>query len=201
MTANVITSARIVLTFTLIILIGKYLYVDIAAIATVPLIFILDAVDGYVARKYKQANAVGAVLDIAADRIIENVFWIYFTANQIIHFWMPVAILTRGFVTDAIRSFALRDGNTPFEMNTRYWTHAMTSSRISRALSGTSKMIAFFAMAALLAIKRHQIHIQHIEKFQKTTVILASIAVAICILRGIPVIVEGQKYIKKAFKQ
>ena len=41
-------------------------------------------------------------LDIAADRIIENVFWIYFAVNDIIHFWMPLAILTRGFITDAI---------------------------------------------------------------------------------------------------
>ncbi len=163
-----------------------------AATATIPLIFILDAIDGYVARKYKQENASGAVLDIAADRIIENVFWIYFTANQVIHFWMPVAVLTRGFVTDAIRSFALKDGKIPFEMNTKYWTHAMTSSRISRACSGTSKMSAFFAMAALLAIKNQQIHTQQLEKLQTTTLILAITAVAICILRGIPVIIEGR---------
>ena len=153
MKANAITSTRIVLTFMLIAMFGKYIYIDMAATATIPLIFILDAIDGYVARKYKQENASGAVLDIAADRIIENVFWIYFTANQVIHFWMPVAVLTRGFVTDAIRSFTLKDGKIPFEMNTKYWTHAMTSSRISRACSGTSKMSAFFAMAALLAIK------------------------------------------------
>ena len=67
MTANIITLIRICLTFTLIALFGKNRYIDIAAISTIPLLFGLDAIDGYVARKYKQTNTFGAVWDIAAE--------------------------------------------------------------------------------------------------------------------------------------
>ena len=196
MIANAITTARIFLTFLLIALFGKSLYIDMAAIGIIPLLFTLDAFDGYVARKYKQTSAFGAVFDIAADRIIENVFWIYFAVNDIIHFWMPIAVLTRGCITDAIRSFALRDGNTPFEMMTRRWARAITSSRISRLLSGASKMSAFFAMAISLTIQVHQLHVQNLEKLHIITDILATIAVAICILRGVPVLMEGGKHVK-----
>ena len=199
MTANIITLTRVCLTFTIIVLFGKNLYIDCAAIATIPLIFMLDAVDGYIARRYKQTNAIGAVLDIAADRIIENVFWIYFAILQIVHLWMPLAILTRGFMTDAIRSFALKEGDTPFEMMKTPWTQALTSSRTSRLLSGTSKMVAFFAMALLLAIKTHQG--QHTEALHTATQILAIIAVAICLLRGTPVLMEGRKYLMPPAKQ
>ncbi len=191
MTANIITLTRIALTFTLIALFGKNRSIDIAAIAIIPLIFGLDAVDGYIARKYNQTNALGAVLDIAADRIIENVFWIYFATHQVIHVWMPIAVLTRGIITDTIRSFALKDGDTPFEMNTCTWARAITSSRISRLVSGVSKMGACFAMAVSLTLKTHQIH--------TTTQILATLAVAICIIRGIPVLIEGRKYVTATF--
>ena len=196
MTANIITLTRIALTFILIALFGKNRDIDIAAIATIPLIFGLDAVDGYIARKYKQTNALGAVLDIAADRIIENVFYIYFATHQIIHVWMPIAILTRGIITDTVRSFALKDGNAPFEMNTRTWARAITSSRISRLVSGASKMGACFAMAVSLTLKTHQIHTQ---TGHTTTQILATLAVAICIIRGIPVLIEGRKYVTATF--
>lgn len=196
MTANIITLTRIALTFILIALFGKNRSIDIAAIATIPLIFGLDAVDGYIARKYKQTNALGAVLDIAADRIIENVFYIYFATHQIVHVWMPIAVLTRGIITDTIRSFALKDGNTPFEMNTRAWARAITGSRISRLVSGASKMCACFAMAVSLTLKTHQIHGQTLHT---TTQILATLAVAICIIRGVPVLIEGRKYITAPF--
>ena len=80
-------------------------------------------------RRAHTTTVFGAVFDIAADRIIENVFWIYFAVNDIIHVWMPIVVLTRGFMTDAIRSFALSENKTPFEMMKRKWTRALTSCR------------------------------------------------------------------------
>ena len=82
-------------------------------------------------------------------------------------------------------------------MNTRTWARAITSSRSSRCLSGASKMCAFSAMALLLAIETHQGHTHILDKLQTTTMILAIIAIAICLLRGAPVIIEGRKYIKQ----
>lgn len=196
MTANIITLIRICVTFTIIILFGNNLYIDVAAIAAIPLIFILDAVDGYIARKYKQTNIFGAVVDIAADRVIENVFWIYFAVNDIIHLWMPIAVLTRGFTTDAVRSFALSENKTPFEMMKREWTRALTSSRVSRFLSGASKMCAFCSMGVCLMLQSHELFPEYLERIQTVTQILAITTVAICLLRGVPVIIDGITHIQ-----
>ena len=47
-----------------------------AALLTL-IVFIGDAIDGLVARARGEANALGAVIDIAGDRIVENVCWLY----------------------------------------------------------------------------------------------------------------------------
>ena len=200
MTANIITLARLFLTFLIITLFGKNIFIDTAAIVTIALIFILDAVDGYVARRTHTTSLFGAVFDIAADRIIENVFWIYFAVNDIIHFWMPIVVITRGFTTDAIRSFAISKDNTPFEMMTRRWTRALTSSRISRFISGASKMCAFCAMAVLHMLQSYELFPQHLEAIQTGTHILATSAVVICLLRGVPVLMDGITHIQPTQK-
>ena len=197
MTANIITLTRIALTFMLIALFGKNRSIDIAAIATIPLIFGLDAVDGYIARKYNQTNPLGAVLDIAADRIIENVFWIYFAAHQVIHVWMPIAVLTRGIITDTIRSLALKDGNTPFEMMTTPWMSALTSSRTSRFISGFSKAIAFLCLATIPVIENIGQEVSIRNTFSEISKTIAIIAVAICLIRGFPVLIDGWRHVKK----
>jgi len=199
MAANAITFSRVFLTFMVVLSFGQSTYIDIVGTVTIAVIFLLDAIDGYVARKCKQTTAFGAVFDIAADRIIENVFWIYFTVNDTIHMWMPMAVVTRGFITDGVRSCALIERKTPFEMMAIPWTRALTSSRISRVCSGVSKMIAFLAMAILHALKSNGLHLHSAEKLQPATVILATAAVAICLIRGVPVLIDGRKYIKAVF--
>ena len=200
MLANTITVIRLLLTYIVIAVFGKNISIDTATLVTIALIFILDAVDGYVARRTHTTSLFGAVFDIAADRIIENVFWIYFAVNDIIHFWMPIAVLTRGFTTDAIRSFAISNDNTPFEMMKRKWTRALTSSHISRFISGASKMCAFCAMAVGRMLQNYELFPQHIETVQTATHILATTAVIICLLRGVPVIVDGMAHIQLAPK-
>ena len=196
MTANAITLYRLFLTFIVIIVFGRHPYVDIACIATIGIIFFLDAVDGFVARRRDQTTTFGAVFDIAADRVIENVFWIYFAAKGLIHVWMPIAVVTRGFLTDGVRSIALTDGKTPFEMMSIPWTRALTSSRISRFLSGISKALAFLFLATVPVLESYYPNTSIFETFELVSLITAAIAVAICLIRGFPVLVDGWKYIK-----
>jgi len=47
---------------------------DIGLIATIGLIFVLNAVARYIARKRNETSKVGEVIDTVADRIIENTF-------------------------------------------------------------------------------------------------------------------------------
>lgn len=103
MLANAITLFRLSLTFVLIALFGKHRTVDIALIATIAIIFILDAVDGYIARKRNEVSEIGVLLDTVSDRIIENTFWIYFTATGVIPVWMPIAVRTRQASKKAVR--------------------------------------------------------------------------------------------------
>jgi len=48
--------------------------IDIALIFSIAVIFILDAVDGIVARRRDETSQTGAFLDTTADRVVENTF-------------------------------------------------------------------------------------------------------------------------------
>lgn len=200
MMANAITLFRLLLTFVVLGVYGQHYYIDIACVITIFIIFNLDTVDGIVARKRGETSTFGAVFDIAADRIAENVFWIYFTYIDLIPVWMPIAVVTRGFLIDGIRSIALTDGKTAFEMMTIPWTRALTSSRFSRSLYGFTKVIAFLFLATIpilnetLEVTARNTSIINI--FTTTTFVIAIIAVAMCLIRGFPVLIDGWKYVK-----
>ena len=198
MAANAITLFRLFLTFIVIGLFKRSnVYIDIACIVTILIIFILDSVDGIVARKQNQTSTFGAVFDIAADRIVENVFWIYFAViDDRISFWLPIAVVTRGFLTDGVRSIALTEGKTAFEMSSAAWSRALTSSRFSRGLYGLTKMLTFIFLPATLVLNDIYPDVPIVATFSSVSVIIAYVAVAMCIIRGIPVLVDGWRYIK-----
>ncbi len=183
------------MTFIVIIILGRHLYIDIACIVAIALIYILDAVDGFVARRQEQTTAFGAVFDIAADRVIENVFWIYFAVKGLIHVWMPIAVVARGFLTDCVRSIVLTDGKTPFEMTAILWKRALTSSRTSRFIYGIFKVLAFLLLATIPILENATQNKQFINAFSTASVVIATIAVAICLIRGFPALLDGWKYI------
>lgn len=198
MAANAITLFRLFLTFIVIGLFQRSnTHIDIACIVTILIIFILDSVDGIVARKQNQTSTFGAVFDIAADRIVENVFWIYFAViDDRISFWLPIAVVTRGFLTDGVRSIALTEGKTAFEMSSAAWSRALTSSRFSRGLYGLTKMLTFIFLPATLVLNDIYPDVPIIATFSLVSVVIAYVAVAMCIIRGIPVLVDGWRYIK-----
>ena len=105
MIANTITLSRLLLTFAVIVLFGTHHTLDIGLIATIAIIFALDGVDGYIARRRDETSKLGEVLDTVADRIIENTFWIYFTTTGHLPLWMPIAVMSRGFITDSLQRF------------------------------------------------------------------------------------------------
>lgn len=198
MAANGITLFRLFLTFIVIAVFNRdWHIINIACIVTILIIFVLDYVDGIVARKRNETSDFGAVFDIAADRIIENIFWVYFSAIGMIPFWMPIAVLTRGFLTDSVRSMALQDGKTPFEMMSIPWARALTSSRFSRAFYGIIKMLTFIFLPTLNVLRDlYPANTQTVDTFSLVTMIIAYVTVAICLIRGFPVLIDGWKYIK-----
>ena len=170
MVANIISLSRLLLTFIVVILFGFHRTLDIAVISTIVFIFVLDAVDGYVARKRNETSEVGEVVDTVADRIIENTFWIYWAAIGIIPVWIPIAVMTRGFLTDGLQRFRGYPKSG--------WTYALARSRISRFLSGTTKMLAFTCLAAANSFEHPML--------TQASMIFTIIAVVYCLVRGLP---------------
>ena len=90
--------------------------VKYALVSLILTIFVMwfDGLDGYVARKFNETSKLGAVLDIMGDRIVENLYWMSFCALGWISVLVPIIVLTRGIVTDSLRSLALAQGFTAF---------------------------------------------------------------------------------------
>lgn len=170
MLANIITFSRLLLTFVVVALLGRHHTLDITLIGIIVVIFALDAIDGIVARKRNETSERGAILDTLADRIIENTFWIYFTATGHLPVWMPITVMTRGVLTDTLhKSFGYSENG---------WTHALTRSRISRGLYGTLKMLTFMSLASAMVFKTSAV--------EQASILLATSTVVVCLLRGLP---------------
>ena len=213
MSANAITVYRLLLTFIVLAIFGTHTYISILCIATILIIFIMDTVDGIVARKKNQTSTFGAVFDIVADRIVENVFWIYFAVVidpvsitvfdfpvekiDLVPLWMPIVVVTRGLLTDGVRSIALTEGKAPFEMMTIPWARALTSSRISRSVYGVAKTVAFLLLPTVYVLQGTYPNHPITDYSSLVSLIIAYIAVVMCLIRGIPVLIDGWRYVKK----
>jgi len=200
---NMITILRIVLLFIVIhILLNNSFYGKIISFFLVILIIFLDGIDGYIARKLNSATEFGAVFDIAGDRIVEQVLWITFAYINLIPLWIPVIIITRGVLTDSIRSFALKQGMTAFGAKTMMKSkigYFITASRFSRALYGIAKALSFALLVSLtfineLVIRTKLINGPLVIKILNITAYsIAWFTVALCVIRGIPVLIESKR--------
>jgi len=169
------------------------------------LIIILDSLDGYIARKYGVASDFGALFDIAGDRIVENVLWIFFAAAGLISVWIPIVVVSRGFLVDLIRTVAYSEsGKTPFGKKTMMKSRLgrfLVSSNFSRATYAVSKVFAFGMLGGLLALNKFSaagvplVSGSLLKVFEVTVQILVYTALVFCILRGIPVLVDGRHLI------
>ena len=84
----------------------KYLVCCILFIAA----SITDFFDGYLARKNNQVTDLGKMLDAIADKILVNPILIIFAAEGIINPIVPVVVVTRDIVVNAIKMQAASKG-------------------------------------------------------------------------------------------
>jgi len=82
-------------------------------------------------------------LDVAGDRIVENVLWIIFTVKGIFPIWMSAAVISRGFIVDGFRSYALTKGYTTFSMMQAGISWMLVASPASRLIYALLKMGLF----------------------------------------------------------
>jgi CDP-diacylglycerol--glycerol-3-phosphate 3-phosphatidyltransferase len=204
MSANMITLVRLLLVFIVVALFNINFYANLAMLIMTIIIIAMDWADGYVARKKGIASDFGALFDIAGDRIVENVLWIYFAVIGLVPFWVPIIVVVRGFITDFIRSIAFTKGKTPFGKKTMMdstWAKALVSSKISRAVYAVSKVVAFCYLAGILTLKSAitQFSLSMPDTLMNVLLIIGAVIVyvtiAMCIIRGLPVIWDGRKYL------
>ena len=148
-TANIVSISRVFVAFAAIgLLFVHTTEAYIWALVLTIIAFIMDGVDGYIARKYNQSSELGSVLDIMGDRIVENTYWILFAVMGWLNILFPLIAITRGFITDTIRSAAMEHGLTPFGMQVNPVCKFITGSKVMRISYAVAKVLAFILIIA-----------------------------------------------------
>ena len=198
--ANAITVGRLLLLFVVVWLIyAGDVYVAAACMFLIAFVFASDGIDGYVARRRGSASDFGAVFDIAGDRVVENTLWVVFAHLDLIPVWIPILVLTRGFLVDGMRSLGLSEGKTPFGTNNMMrspLTQWLTAGRFMRALFGYVKAIGFVFLTGLAASEKADAPGTWVESLYDLDPYLVLgwgsvwLAVALTIVRGLPVVFD-----------
>ncbi len=195
MLANWITLSR----FPLLLVIVLILYYGspLARLAGVALLFIglmLDTVDGIVARRTGQTSLFGSVLDIAADRTYELVLWVCFADLEMIPVAIPLIIIARTTLTDALRSIGVGQGTAPFAQHRTPLGRFLVGSPVMRTGYSVTKVISFCGLALAQAFAEFPVPSSAARSVPTMMAILqvtAWLAVGFCVFRGLPVIIHS----------
>jgi CDP-diacylglycerol--glycerol-3-phosphate 3-phosphatidyltransferase len=202
MLPNLLTLLRIVLAFVTVALYGRGFRAAVAAVALTIVVIWMDALDGWVARRTGSTSDMGALLDITGDRIVENVFWIYFASVGLVTFWVPIVVITRGFLTDTVRALQFEQGKTPFGEKTMMrsaWSRFLVAGRFMRGLYGGAKVVVFCLLGLLLALQQGLDEGRlgavggALPYLYTGTAVLVGLTVALCIVRGAPVLWDSRE--------
>jgi phosphatidylglycerophosphate synthase len=207
MTPNQVTATRVAAAFAavgLFTFFGNALAADGAAVALTIAAIALDGVDGYLARTRRMATPLGAQLDILGDRVVENLFFTFFAVAGLISLWLPILFFVRGTVIDFLRGLAARAGRSGFgksSMQETWWGRALVASRGSRAAYAILKCVCFCYLGLLVPVGRW--HASWLDADVRTWLlligqVLAGAAGVFCLVRAVPVVWEGRRYLDLA---
>jgi CDP-diacylglycerol---glycerol-3-phosphate 3-phosphatidyltransferase len=206
-TPNKVTLLRVVVGFAAVCLFGRGAWANLTAVGLTVAAIALDALDGHLARKQKMATPVGAQLDILGDRMIENVYFTYFAVVGMVSLWLPVLFFARGAATDFLRGLAMKAGHSSMGAGwganavlRTWWGQALVASCWSRGLYAAMKCLCFCYLGLELALTRGPVALVgdlaadvH-SMIRAGAHVLTWMTAAFCLVRGLPVFVEGWKY-------
>ncbi len=209
--ANLLTILRMILAVIALefLFSGRPDY-SIASVFLTLFVIVLDGLDGIVARTLNEQSKFGSVFDILGDRVVENLYWIAFAVIGWVGAWVPMVVVARGILTDGFRSIALSKGYTAFGESTMMknkFCHFLTASRFSRAVYGIAKTLVFLILIIAyipnfeyydgLSVDAF-LRFANIQPYLITAAnILVYITVGMCIIRGIPVLIESKRYLNE----
>lgn len=190
--ANIITIARFPLLFLYLAILyfgnQSQLYWNVLLLF---IIFNLDSLDGWVARKRGEASLLGSVLDIATDRTLEYVLWVVYAHLGLIPIVVPIIVLIRGTAVDAVRSVGMQSGKSAFDQIQSPINRFLVGSRFMRAFYGLAKGAA--ATFLSLAYALPPVSGGWFDLVYPIGLVFTWLSVFLCLVRGIPVLVEGLK--------
>lgn len=155
---------------------------------------LLDTVDGVVARARSETSLLGSVLDIAADRVYELSLWVSFAYLGLISAIVPLVVLVRTTLTDALRSVGVAEGTAPFDQPRARLARFLVASPWMRTGYSSAKVGAFCGLAlahALLGFPADSGLHGIAPDLLAAANAVAWAAVLFCVVRGVPVIVDG----------
>lgn len=168
----------------------------LAAVALLFVGLLLDTVDGLVARRSGQTSLIGSVLDIAADRTYELVLWVCFADLRLISVAIPLIVIMRTTLTDALRAIGVAQGQAPFSQHQTRLGKFLVASGFMRGIYSVSKITAFLSLAAAEALSGFGPATavgKAAAPILEVAQVIAWIAVVMCVLRGMPVIVGAMR--------
>jgi CDP-diacylglycerol--glycerol-3-phosphate 3-phosphatidyltransferase len=128
---------------------------------------------------------------MATDRTLEYVLWVVYAHLGLIPVIVPIIVLIRGTTVDAVRSVGMQSGKTAFDQIKSPINQFLVGSRFMRALYGFTKTIAGTLLALAFALP--PVGSGWFDLVYQTGLVFTWISVIICLVRGIPVLIEGYK--------
>jgi CDP-diacylglycerol--glycerol-3-phosphate 3-phosphatidyltransferase len=203
-TPNRVTLLRVAVGFAAVSLFGHGAWLKLLAVVLTVASIALDALDGHLARSKKMASPVGAQIDILGDRLIENMYFTYFAVVGMVSLWLPMLFFARGATTDFLRGLALKAGHSGWGANAMlqtWWGRALVASRWSRGAYAALKCVCFCYLGLELALTRGPVALLGPLTVDAHAAIragaqtLAWLTAFFCVLRGLPVLLEGWKFL------
>ncbi len=160
------------------------------------LIFLLDGLDGFLARKLNASNNVGSLIDTLGDRITENVLLFFFAYRRLIPLFIPLVFICRSLITDFIRFLAFNRGMGTFDINKSRLGFFLVASKFSRSFYLILKFAVFLGGASIMVYP---------DKNCGPAMLLlyyaAIILVVVNLLRFAGVVFDARKILKSTFLQ
>ena len=192
--ANLVTLGRLLLLIVVVVMAYQpYSWWHVFNVALLILVFASDGIDGYVARKRNEATVFGAVFDIAGDRITEMTLWIVTADLGLVPIWVPIVFVIRGSIVDAIRAAQVSTSHdSPFSMMQSSLGKWLVAGRFMRIFYAAVKGTAFCWILLIAPL------VDLTPAFWEAwgwllsliATVLIYLSVVLCVLRGLPVIIE-----------
>jgi len=135
------------------------------------------------------------------DRSVELVLWVCYAHLHLVPVAIPIIYVIRGTVVDSLRSVHVSAGIAPFKaMRTRLGKF-LVGSPLMRTGYAVSKLISFAGLALAHSLAayaaRGSVSPDTARLTALTFAITSWISVALCLARGVPVIVEAMPMLNR----